>query len=367
MMHRLLIATTCVAAVAAQQTKVIPHGMDFVEGPAVSTPPFSTATGGIQLLIEGSQICTSTGFVSGIRFRPSQVSGSLSSQAFTKNYQINVYTVPTTAAAFEALASPYDPNAIIAGALPTLVFNGPVNFPAVPGVMPVAPAPFTIDFPFTAPYLYDPTQGNLLIMLESTDTSATPGTYRIDAVQFREDAITGIAAPIDTAGCVVNGASLSMSIDASQVVDNGAINATVLSSPPTAFPAAVVTLGLQRLDIDLSIVGMPGCTSRMGTFDFSQFVVANAGVYPTVSWAIPGDPYLRGLPLVAQTLGLATSGLFQDSAVSNAIAVRIGPNQVPPPITAMYGFHTVTSTVNGWFHGTVGQITPVVQLDGIFP
>ncbi|MEQ1633972.1 MAG: hypothetical protein ABL997_16450 [Planctomycetota bacterium] len=366
MIHRILFATLCAAALPAQQLKVVPAGMDFVEGPAVSTPPFSAVTSGIQLLIDASQVTTSVGFLNGIRFRPSQMTGTQSSAAFTKNYQINVYTVPTTAAAFEASASPYDLNAIIAGATPTLVFNGPMSFPAT-GPLAVAPAPFSIHFPFTTPYVFDGTQGNLLIMIESTDTGATGGTFRIDAVQFRDDTITGIAAAIDTAGCVVSGASLSSAVDATQLVDGGAINVSLASSPPTAFPAAIATLGLSRADIDLAILGLPGCTGRAGSLDLSQFAVATSGVYPVISWPIPSSTVFTGLALVSQSLGLAASGNFADSAVSNAHALRIGENLMPATVTAMYGFHTVTTSVNAWFHGTVGQITPVVELDGLFP
>jgi hypothetical protein len=366
MISRILLVAACATALQAQQTKVIPQGMDFVEGPSVSTVPFSQTTSGIQLLINANQITTSVGFLNGIKFRPSQVTATQNSPSFTKNYQIRCFTVPTTAAQLEALASPYDPNAVIAGATPTLVFNGPVTFPAV-SQFAVAPSPFTIDFPFTQPYIFDGTQGNLLIMLESTDLQTTPGTYRIDAVQFREDQITGIAAPIDLTGCAVNGATLTSTPTAAQIVDNGAINIALASAPATAFPAAITMLSLTRADIDLGILGLPGCMSRMGSFDFSQFAIATGGVFAPVSWSIPNDPFLRGLSLVTQSLGLAASGNFADSAVSNAHALRIGESSLPPTINAMYGFHTVTSTVDSWFHGVVGGFTPVVQLDGLFP
>lgn len=364
MLSRLLLVAACAAALPAQQTKVVPAGMDFVEGPEVSTVPFSATTSGIQLLIESSQVTQSVGVLNGIRFRPSQ--STQSSASFTKNYQILAYTVPTTAAAFEASASPYDPNAIIAGATPTLVFSGPVTFPAT-GPLLLTPAPFSIHFPFSTPYIYDGTQGNLLLMLETTDLQATPGTYRIDAVQFRETVVTGIAQPIDLAGCSVNGATLTSSIAAASIADGGSINVNLNSAPAAAFPAAIVTLGLTRADIDLGILGMNGCFMRAGSLDFSQFAVASGGVYSPVTWQIPPDPFLRGLGLVTQSLGLAASGNFADNVASNAHALRIGQNQLPPTITAMYGFRTVTSTVNAWFHGTVGQITPVVQLEGLFP
>jgi hypothetical protein len=98
----MLLVAACATALQAQQTKVIPQGMDFVEGPEVSTVPFSATTSGIQLLIEASQITQSVGVLNGIRFRPTQ--STQSSAGFTKNYQILAYTVPTTAAAFEASA-----------------------------------------------------------------------------------------------------------------------------------------------------------------------------------------------------------------------------------------------------------------------
>jgi hypothetical protein len=38
-----------------------------------------------------------------------------------------------------------------------------------------------------------------------------------------------------------------------------------------------------------------------------------------------------------------------------------------PTCVAPHHIEPVTSSVNAWFHGTVGQITPVVQLEGVFP
>ncbi len=366
MSSRSFVFAVFAAALPAQQFKVIPAGMDFVEGPSVSTVPFSATTSGIQMLISASSITSSVGYVNGIRFRPSQVTSTQSSLGFTKNYQVRCFTVAMTPFQFEALATPYDPNLVIGGAVATTVFNGPVTFPPV-AQFAVAPPPFTIHFPFSSPYIVDASQGNLLVMLESTDLTATPGTYRIDAVQFRETEITGIAAPIDTVGCGVNGTTLTSTPVATQIVDNGQISVSLASAPAAAFPAAVVMLSLTRADIDLGAVGLFGCTSRMGSFDFSQFAIATGGVYAPTIWSIPNDPYLRGLGLVTQSLGLSASGNFADSAVSNAHALRIGENQLPPTITAMYGFHTVTTTVDNWFHGAVGGISPVVQLEGLFP
>ncbi len=364
MIPRILALAALGAAVCAQQTKVVPAGMDFVEGPSVSTVPFSATTSGIQMLIEASQVTSGTALITAMNFRPTQQTQT--SPAFVKNYVLTAYTTTVTAQAFENSASPYDPNAIINGAAPTVVFNGPISFPAT-SPLTVTPAPFSIQIPFATPYVYDSTQGNLLLMLESTDLQTTPGTYRVDAVQFRETQITGIVAPIAT-GCTSNGSSLSQSTAAASLVTGGLIDVQLTSSPPAAFPLALVTLGLSRADADLSPLGLVGCVARSGSLDLSQLVVAfGGGAFPPVQWIIPPDPAFLGVALVSQSLGLSGTGAFTDSVLSNAEALRIGENALPPTITAMYGFHTVTATVDNWFHGVVGQFTPVVQLEGVFP
>ena len=45
----------------------------------------------------------------------------------------------------------------------------------------MTPAPFSIAIPFTSPYVFDSTQGNLLLWIETTDQTPVPGLYRIDA------------------------------------------------------------------------------------------------------------------------------------------------------------------------------------------
>ncbi len=353
------------AHLVAQQTKVLPIGMDFVEGPTVFINPFNQAnpTCGIQVLIDASNFHPGPAVLTGLRFRPTQQTQT--SISFTKPYQVNLYVVPTTATAFEATLSPYDPNAVIAGATPTQVFNGPLTLPATTPLT-VTPAPFAIYIPFAAPFLYDPAAGNLLVMLESTDLTPVPTTCRIDAVQFRETDITGVVAPIDGQGCVVAGASLQASTAATSVVIGSTIQTTLTATPPLAFVAAYAVLAFARADTDLAVIGMPGCTGRIqGTF-LDQILIAGPGGLPPVTWPVPADPNLIGVAAVAQTIGLAASGLLQDSVISNAEALRVADSALRVP-SMMAGFHTVSGSVNAWFHGTLGEFTPIVQLEGIFP
>jgi hypothetical protein len=357
-----MLALLLAPILSAQQTKVLPKGMDFVEGPSVLTPPFSTTTQGMQILFDASEVTTSVAVLTGMRFRPTQATQS--SASFTKPYLVTAYHVSTTAAAFEALASPYDPNLVIAGAAPTQVFNGPLTLPAT-GPLAITPAPFSIYIPFTPAFVYDSSLGNLLLQIDTADLTPTPGTYRIDAVQFRFTPSSGIVSDIDGQGCVVAGNSLLSSTLDDNVIVGGSIDTTLTSSALGAFPAVIATLGFDRADTDLGVIGMSGCIARVAGNLIADLVLETPAGYPLLSRAIPPDPVFFGVPLVTQSLGLAASGLLGDSVVSNAEAMRICGSSLT--ITGMCGFRTVAGATDAWFHGTVGQITPVIQLEGVIP
>ena len=80
----------------AQQSKVIPSGMDFVEGPQTFTYPFGRVDTGLYMLFDADQVTTAQGIITGLNFRPTQT--TLSSASYTKPYRVTAYTVPMTAA-----------------------------------------------------------------------------------------------------------------------------------------------------------------------------------------------------------------------------------------------------------------------------
>lgn len=344
-------------ALSAQQSKVIPQGMDFVEGPLVYTYPFGRADGAIQVLVDADQLTLGQGLILGIRFRPSQVSGTQTQVAHTKNYRVTAYVVSQTAATMVA-----DLAANIGSATGTVVFQGPVNLPAQQ-ILAVAPAPFSIHIPFSQPFAYDGALGNLLLHVETADTAAVPGLYRIDAVQFRNSVVEGIVAAVDTAGCTVpgTGAGMTMGASATTAIVGGAITNTLTESAPGSFTSALVGLALDRQQQDLSFLGMPGCTNFLGTFT-SQVAVATGGVFPPVNWNIPALPSIAGIPCVTQALALPANGNFASAVTSNALAIRIG-SSAPPVNKVMAAFRSST----GWFIGTVGSFSPVMQFEGLFP
>ncbi len=341
----------------AQQSKVIPSGMDFVEGPQTFTYPFGRVDTGLYVLFDADQVTTAQGLLTGMNFRPTQTTSS--SLGYTKPYRVTAYTVPTTAAQMYALGSPFVAANLVGSAVGTVLFQGNLTLPAT-GPLTVTPAPFNINIPFTTPYVYDGTQGNLLLLLETTDATAVPGTYRVDAVQFRNSLIEGVAQDIDTVGCAAGGASLVVSTAASSVILGSQIDTTVAASAGGILSVAFATLGFVRQDLDLAPFGLPGCTSRGGASFVSQLLIDTGTGFPHAFWAVPNDPSFIGLPLVTQAVGLPASGA--GAAVSNAQALRVGPNTFPT-VKSMMAWRVGTS----WFQGQVGQYIPVMRLDGVFP
>lgn len=359
-LHLLQLACllTCALPTAtAQQRKVLPAGMDYVEGPLVYTYPFGRQTAGMQLLYDASEVTTQQGLLLGMRFRQSQVTASQLYPSYTKDYTVTAYTVSTPAAAMVA-----DLATNVGNATGTVVFSGSVTLPAVQ-LINTYPAPFDIHIPFTTPYLFNGSQGNLLLLIETADTTTVPaGSYRIDAVNFRSNLVTGLVANLDDFGCTAQGLGLTLATDATQAIVGGSITQTLTSPAIGAFPAAMATLSFTTNPIDLAGFGMPGCTSWLGPL-VSRFVFENpSGGYPPVVWTLPNSLWLEGVALAGQALGLGSSGLLSDSVTSNAQATRIGPAGLP--VVRMDMAFRLTGN---WSKGSAGTFIAVVEFEGVFP
>lgn len=349
----LALAAALPGAAVAQQARVVPAGMANLEGPSLLTYPFGRTDAALQVLIESSLLTQTQGLVLGLSFRQSQQTQSTA--GYTKPYRVTMWTVPIAAAQMAA-----DPAANVGASAGTVVFDGPLTLPAV---APLAeqPAPFLITIPFTTPYPYDGSQGNLLFVVETTDQTTTTGTYRIDAVLFRNSTITGLVAPIDMQGCTALGSSLTSSTAEANAIVGGSIDTTVTAAPAGVFPTVLTALSFGRQDVDLTPLGLPGCTSRIGAAAF-QVLLPVAGTYPPVLWAVPPTTSLEGVGLITQSLGLTAQGLV-NAVVSNAEAIRIGASVAAPP------------RINASFRGTgswsplgnAGEFAPVMSLDGVFP
>lgn len=353
---RLLATFVCgalAAALPAQQTKTVPSGMANVEAGSLLTYPFGRVDAKLQLLIDADQITLGLGVLTGVGFRQNNVTASQVTAAYTKNYMVTAYQVLTPAASMVT-----DPVTNIGSATGTVVFNGPLNIPAQAPTT-TWPAPFGIQIPFNQPLAFDGSQGNLLLLIETTDQGAVSGTFRLDSQTFRVANIEGIVGDIDGSGCVANGSSLALSTTATTAV----LGTTMQQSLATtgSFGAAIAMLGLLRQDFDLSAVGMPGCWSRINGF-VTQFAVGNPA---PVQWTIPMMPVLEGMPVFTQAFGFGSNGTLAASVTSNAQAIRIGSNANP---TSHADCAYYVATTAGWFKSGAGIFSvPVTELQGVFP
>jgi hypothetical protein len=269
---------------------------------------------------------------------------------------VTAYTVPTNAAGMIALGSLVTIAAILGNATGTVVMQGPVLLAARTSLS-VAPGPFDINLPFSVPYSFDATQGNLLLRIQATDTTPVPGNYQVDAVAFSVG--YGIVTDVEATGCPSGATSVSLVTANASVVAGRSIDTTLTVSPGVG--ALLVALSLDRADQDLTPFGMPGCTSRVGPTLALQTLLPAPPAVPHARWPIPAAPAFVGTPLFTQALALSPGGA--PPALSNAEGLRIGASQTTP-IKSTMAFWTGSLYVQ---FANSSELMPVVRLDGTFP
>jgi hypothetical protein len=352
---RTLLVAVALGAALAAQSKVIPAGLDSVEGQFAFYYPFNRVDGDMFLLYDAEQVTGGLATLTGIDFRIRQP--GFGTAGFTKPYRVTAYVVPITALGMVQLGANVNAPALVSGVNGTVLFQGPVAFPAN-DTLPAAPAPFGINMPFTLPYVFDPTQGNLMLRIQATDTTPAPFAYPIDAVSFPYGSTGGIASMI-AAACGSGGGNVRSSTAGTSLTIGGSID-TTLTVSGTTFAAAFAVLGLDRADVDLTPYGMPGCTGRFGSANFAVQALLAAPTFPHVRWQVPNSPAYVGRVLVTQTFGLVVPQTT--FAVSNAEALWIG-SMTPRPVRIAAAVWTGAA----WFQMTTGEVAPVVRFDGLIP
>ncbi|MBI5850037.1 MAG: hypothetical protein HZB39_03210 [Planctomycetes bacterium] len=358
LVFRLAILVPCAipAVASAQQARVVPPGFADIEGNLLSTYPFGRAAGGMQFVCDPNVVASAPGLIFDVAFRVDADANTY--QAYTKQYKLTAAQTPIAAAAMTR-----DPVANHGGATPTVVFQTPLNVPASSPVS-ILPKPFSITLPFAAPFTYDPALGGLILTLTTDDAISPPGTYRLDAASTRNDRAGGIVASL-APGCNAAGAAVSLAVDATLLHFGGTLTATITGNSPGAFPLAAFLLGATRQNVDLTPLGMTGCTLDTDILA-SITVLETGGAYAPVILPIPADPLLEGVPFFAQALGVtATPGTLAGSVTGNLVGLRIG-NPVGHSIWSQSMF-TTNPTATQWSIGQVGTYQPVLRLGGILP
>src|SRR5262245_58507759 len=298
-MHfRPLAAAVLGTALAAQQTKVLPAGMDQVEGQIALGLLFSRSDADFFLLYDADRITTGQAQLTGISFRQNQQSSPVA--GVTKPYRVTAYTVPMNAAGMIALGSVVNSVASIVGsASGTVVMQSPVVL-AARTTLSVAPGPFDINFPFSVPYSFDAAQGNLLLRIQATDSTSVGSSYLVDAVAM--SAGYGIVTAVQATGCPSGATSVSIRTQNTSVVTGRSIDTALTVTPGVG--ALLVALSLDRADLDLTPFGMPGCASRVGPTVAVQTLLPAPPAVPHALWPMPVGPAFVGTSLFTQAAAL---------------------------------------------------------------
>ena len=357
----ILAATLLLPAVAnAQITRHVPPDFGDVEGNRSFTYPFGRADAAAQVLVDAPWVTTGVGIINVISMRPE---GSLTATyaGYSKAYTLTLWTTPVTAAAMTA-----DPIANIAGTTPTVGFSGTLNLPTAAPTTRL-PAPFSVVFPLTTPYVFVGTSGNLLLQIDTADLTTPPGSWNVDAVFQRSTSHELILASVSPACANGNGHTLNLTPDRTSGAIGGAFNFNFRQTTTTAFALAAMFLGSTNrapgFPLDLTGIGMPSCALAIDMLA-NQIVVPVGGVFPSAQWPVPASPWLVDLPLYHQALGLASTASLSNAVMSEAWVTMVHPG-TPYPTQAQSIFY-VASTAR-WAIGAGGGLTPVLELDGIFP
>jgi hypothetical protein len=342
-----------VHSIAAQQTKVVPHGMDHVQGQISCGFLFNRTDADFFLLYDANQITSGQAQLTGIDFRQGQQFTPLL-QGYTKPFRVIAFTVPINAVATAALGSSVNVAAITGGAAGTVVFQGPVTFPTH-APLTLAPGPFDMNFPFSVPYAFDATQGNLLLRIQATDTTPVLGSYLIDAVAMSTG--YGIVTDVEATGCASGATSVSLRTQNTSVVTGRSIDTTLTITPGVG--ALLVALSLDRADLDLTPFGLPGCASRVGPTVAVQTLLPAPPAVPHALWPVPAVPAFAGTALFTQAAALLPGG--GPPAVSNTEGLLLAS-----PVLSINKV-VVFWTGSTWAQISAIELMPVVRLDGTFP
>ena len=340
-------------------TVTIPKDTATLEGNSDCTMPFSHPRSRFQWLVNGGQVCVSSGLVQSIQFRLD--GGNTGGQALTLSPTLTAYSVPVTPS---AMGTNWAKN--IAGATGKVVFKGTLNVPAVKRTYPL-PNPFTVTIPFSVPYVFLRLRGNLL--LDWVCSNGSGGTWVADGVFISNQTGGGRSTDI-----WADQACLSPSGDrvTTQVAQQAGAIGQPLSVTMKVIPGQgqldtlVHWVGFSHraisgipLPLDLAGMGLSGC--RLAT-DIQAMVIGKA---PANSWPVPLDSGLIGQAVFFQ--GAAIDSRSTNLVVSsNACQVHLGP--ATPPTEGPVQMVSCTS-YTGQADGTIttnGYSAPVILLNGNF-
>jgi hypothetical protein len=180
-----VLAITATRSSAVAST-IVPDGLGNVEGNANNGYPFnllahSLASQRYQQVYDASAFDTMI-LIDGILFRPDNLSGA----AFSSTLGSIQIDLSTTSRAVDALSATFAANV---GGDNTTVFNGALSLSSGNAGPLAGPRFFDVFVPFTTPFLYDPSVGNLLLDIRNFSGGLTT---QFDASDVVGDSISRV-------------------------------------------------------------------------------------------------------------------------------------------------------------------------------
>ncbi len=345
----------------AQTFKVVPKGYEKLEGYSSHTYPWSFKEVHFQQLWYGKEIANSVAVINGIWYRND---GKATSSYAGKTYKCDI-TLYVTSVTPRGMSKTWAANR--GSGTGKVVFKGTLNIPSVnpPSKPTDVPCPWAFKVPFSTPYTYQVSKGNLLMELYQRDAYSR-STWSVDAL--RQAFASGGHVGYIGLGCRGNNSEYTRAyIDSKFLMTSGSIDAKVYFSK-NAVSGARAWIGFSRtrfgsinLPFDLSAFGAKGCYLYCDIYD-----VQYAPTYGYhVKWPIPNLNFLVGYQLYFQTMGIAKNANPLGAIFSEGYFMRIGSGPMVPGVThSVYRWKNLNSTTG--YMSPIYFYAPIVRFDGVF-
>lgn len=323
-------------AIRAQNDVVVPAAARTSEGYQLHGLPFGVPGFRTQLLVEAAAIAPNGALLQAIRFR--------GDRGFLIGFTIpNVTVTLSHTSASTATVSPsFAANATGPG---TVVFQGTVALPSylTGGLQPRG---FDIVLPLAAPFLFDASQGNLLIDVRADNPNLAPPTYWLDAAEPGGSTVAfgegGQLATFDTLALTVGGLALGVVEAVPPLALTIGRNIDFRTELFATTPPGLLGLASSVLPqpLDLTPAGAPGNRLYIDP-EVLLPLVWTPTLFGTqearITVSVPNDPALVGVLVYGQSAVLDAANPL-GLVTGNAVELRIGDPAAPALVRQVDSF-----------------------------
>lgn len=363
--HRALVPCFLSAAAIAQAATIdLPRHAGLADANQVHYAPFGYAGQRSQLLIDASAVASSTSVVTGLRFRADRTRGTPVAITWPNvTVRMSHCTLPLTAMSTSFAGNETE--------TPQTVFQGAVTLPARTAALAGA-EPWNVVVAFPIGFLFEPTQGNLLIDIVVDGVSSLPDIGWLDAAE-PGGGVTTFGRPGDHPQFD----TVSLRVGTGVVFDPlrfspGNTLEFVATRPFSAAPGllALSTTPLAQA-VDLTPLGAPGnelLVAPEAIAPLSTWTLGLWGFETTLPLPVPNLPSLLGAVVHGQVAVLDPAANALGLVTSDAVEVRIGDGSEVLPARQLDGLAPPATT---GFLLDFGASQPrygmlAVRLDGTF-